>query len=330
MGGVAFLFPGQGAQFVGMAADLAAAYPEARAAFAEAGEVLGCDLARLCWEGPAEELDLTVNTQPAVLTASVAALRVVAAAGWRPDAVAGLSLGEYTALVAAGSMAFADAVRVVRERARFMEEAVPAGRGAMAAVLGLDRQVVVELCAAVEEAARSAPVPAAGLEPGEEPVLEAVNFNCPGQVVVAGHRGLVELAAERARSLGARRVVPLAVSGPFHTRLMAPASRRLAALLATVNVREPRVGVVSNVTARFAGGPEEIRRLLAEQVRRPVLWEESMRFLLAEGFDTFVEVGPGAVLAGFLRRIDAQGRARVLSVQDAAGVERLSALREVG
>ncbi len=330
MGKVAFLFPGQGAQHVGMGADLAARYPVARETFAEAGRVLGYDLARVCRQGPAEELNRTEVTQPAVLTLSVAALRVLAEHGWLPDAVAGLSVGEYAALVAAGSLSFADAVRVVRERGRFMEEAVPGGRGAMAAVLGLAAAEVVALCAAVEEEARAGGLAVAELSPGEEPVLEAVNFNCPGQVVVSGHRSLVEAAAERARALGARRVIPLAVSGPFHTRLMAPAAERLARLLAEVEIRAPAVPVVSNVTARYATSADEIRRLLAEQVRRPVRWEESVRLLLAEGVETFVEAGPGSVLVGFLKRIDAAAGGRAVGVQDAAGVERLVALREVG
>lgn len=322
MGRLAFLFPGQGAQYVGMGADLAAAHPEARAVFAAADRVLGFPLSRLCFEGPAERLQETPITQPAILTASVAALRVLEARGWRPEAAAGLSLGEYTALVAAGALDFEDAVALVHLRGRFMDEAVPAGRGAMVAVLGLAREQVEAVC---REAAAAAPPP----PEGGGAVVEPVNYNCPGQVVIAGHAAAVALAADLARAAGARRVVPLAVSGPFHSRLMAPARERLAAALAQVPLRDARFPVVANATARYVRRAEEIRAALVAQVASPVLWEDSLRLLLADGYDRFLEVGPGTVLSGFLRRMAPGVRAEAAG--DAAALGRiLDAVGEVG
>ncbi len=318
MGKLAFLFPGQGAQFVGMGADLARAYREAREVFAEADDVLGFPLSRLCFEGPAERLQETPVTQPAILTASVAALRVLELYGWRAEAAAGLSLGEYTALVAAGALEFRDAVALVHKRGRFMDEAVPAGQGAMAAVIGLEREQVEALC---REAAAAAPPP----EGGGPAVVEAVNYNCPGQVVIAGHAAAVEVAAALAREAGARRVVPLAVSGPFHSRLMAPAQARLAAELERVPLRDARIPVVANVSATYVTGAAEIRRALVAQVASPVLWEDSMRRLLADGFDRFLEVGPGTVLTGFLRRIAREARAA--AVQDLESLARVLELQ---
>lgn len=318
MGGTAFLFPGQGAQAAGMGADLARAYREAREVFEAADAALGFPLSTLCFEGPAERLQETPITQPALLTASVAVLRVLERYGVRAGAAAGLSLGEYTALVAAGALDFADAVVLVHRRGRFMEEAVPAGQGAMAAVIGLPRDRVEAVC---REAAAAAPAP-----PGGGPaVVEAVNYNCPGQIVIAGHAGAVALAGELAREAGAKRVLPLAVSGPFHSRLMAPAAARLAEEIERVPVADARFPVVSNVTAGYVTAAEEIRRLLVKQVASPVYWEDGMRRLLADGFDRFIEVGPGSVLAGFLKRIDRE--ARVEGVQDLSGLERLLELR---
>lgn len=311
MSRLAFLFPGQGAQYVGMGADLAKAYREARDAFAEADEVLGFGLSRLCFEGPAERLQETAVTQPAILTASVACLRVLERYGWRPDVVAGLSLGEYTALVAAGAMRFRDAVALVHKRGRFMEEAVPAGQGAMAAVIGLDREAVAEACRRAAAAT--------GL------VVEPVNFNCPGQVVIAGHTAAVARAAEEAGGLGARRVVPLAVSGPFHSSLMAPARERLAAELERVAISDAAVPVVANVSATYVRSAAEIRRALVEQVARPVLWEDGVRRMLADGVTRFLEVGPGTVLSGFLRKIARD--AEVRNVEDLPSLERVLDLR---
>ncbi len=311
MSKLAFLFPGQGAQYVGMGADLARAYREARETFDEADEVLGFSLSRLCFEGPAERLQETPITQPAILTASVACLRILERYGWRADVVAGLSLGEYTALVAAGALRFRDAVALVHKRGRFMEEAVPAGQGAMAAVIGLDREAVAEACR------RGAA--ASGL------VVEAVNFNCPGQVVIAGHAAAVERAGDEARALGARKVVPLAVSGPFHSSLMASARERLAAELERVPMADAAVPVVANVSGTCVRTAAEIRRALVEQVARPVLWEDGVRRMIADGVDHFVEVGPGTVLTGFLRKIDRE--VRVQNVQDLPSLERLLDLK---
>lgn len=314
----AFLFPGQGAQAVGMGADLARAYREAREVFDEADAALGFPLSTLCFEGPAERLQETPITQPALLTASVAVLRVLERYGCRAEAAAGLSLGEYTALVAAGALSFSDAVVLVHQRGRFMEEAVPPGQGAMAAVIGLERERLEALC---REAAAAAPAP-----PGGGPaVVEAVNYNCPGQIVIAGHAAAVALAGDLARAAGAKRVLPLAVSGPFHSRLMAPAAARLAEVLDRVPFADARFPVVSNVTGGYVMAAEEIRRLLVKQVASPVRWEEGMRRLLADGFDRFLEVGPGNVLGGFMRRIDRE--ARVEGVQDLAGLERLLELQ---
>lgn len=316
----AFLFPGQGAQFVGMGADLAHAYREARDAFEEADEVLGFALSRLCWEGPAERLRETAVTQPAVLVASEAVRRVLARYGLAPQAVAGLSLGEYAAHVAAESLAFRDAVALVHQRGRFMEEAVPAGLGAMSVVMGLARQAVVEAC---RQAAAEAT--AAAGSGSAQAVVEAVNFNCPGQVVIAGHREPVNRAGELCLAAGAKRVAPLAVSGPFHSSLMAPARDRLAEVLDRMPLLDAALPVLANTTADYVQGAAEIRQSLLDQVARPVLWEDGMRRLLNDGYDKFIEVGPGAVLAGFMKRIE-KGAAMV-SVQDLPGLERLLDLK---
>lgn len=296
---------------MGMGADLARAYAEARETFEEADAVLGWPLSRLCFEGPAERLRETPVTQPAILAASVACWRVLRRYGWDADVVAGLSLGEYTALVAAGALAFPDAVALVHRRGRFMEEAVPAGEGGMAAVLGLAREAVEDLC-------RRAAVAAGG-------VVQPVNYNCPGQIVIAGAAGAVAAAADLARAAGARRVVPLTVSGPFHSSLMTPAAGRLAAELERVPVRDARIPVVSNVTGKPVHVAGEIRQLLVRQVASPVRWEDSVRCMIADGVRRFVEVGPGTALIGFVRKIDAG--AVTANVQDLPSLEKLLDLR---
>lgn len=290
MSKVAVVFPGQGAQYVGMGRDLYERFAEARDTFLEASEAAGFDVARLCFEGPEDRLQLTEYQQPALLTVGVACWRVLAARGVRADMTAGLSLGEYGALVLAGALDFADAVRVVRQRGRFMQEAVPPGRGAMAALLGLETERVEAICREVAAAGAG--------------VIEPANYNCPGQVVVAGERAAVEAAVERAREAGARRAVLLPVSAPFHCSLMRPAAERLAEVLARVTIRPARVPVVANVTAEPVTDPEEIRRLLVEQVDHPVRWEQSVRRMLAEGVTRLVEMAPGKTLTGFARRID--------------------------
>jgi [acyl-carrier-protein] S-malonyltransferase len=293
---IAFLFPGQGSQKVGMGQALAGAFPEARAAFDEADAALGESLSRLCFEGPEDRLMLTENTQPAILTASIAAQRVLAARGIVPAFVAGHSLGEYSANVAAGTLAFADAVRTVRNRGRYMQEAVPVGVGAMAAILGLDAEAVQRAC---DEAAQ-----------GE--IVSPANINGAGQVVIAGAKAAVERAGVIARTLGAKRAIPLPVSAPFHCALMKPAEERLAPELRALAVRTPAVPVVANVDAEPKRDAASAIEALVRQVSAPVRWEAVVGRLASEGVTTYVEVGPGTVLSGLVRKI--QKDARVFNV----------------
>ncbi len=301
---MAFCFPGQGSQAVGMGRELHAVSPAARAAFDEAADALGFDLAKLCFEGPESELRLTANTQPAVLAVSVAAARALGERGVTPAVAGGHSLGEYSALVVAGALRYADALRVVRRRGEFMQAAVPDGVGAMAAILGLELAAVESLC---REAAA-----------GE--VLEVANINAPVQVVVAGHRGAVERAVALAASRGGKRSVLLPVSAPFHCRLMAPAAERLGAVLAEIPVSAPAIPVVRNVDAGLTTRAEDVRPFLVRQVTAPVRWTECVGRMAQEGARTFLEVGPGRVLTGLLKRIDA-GLAGI-PVEDPAGVAR--------
>ncbi len=288
---IAFVFPGQGSQKVGMGQALIDAFDEARAVFDEADaalpDLLGGPLSRIILQGPADQLTLTEHTQPAILTMSVAACRVLASRGFQPDIVAGHSLGEYSAHVAAGTLDFADAVRIVRRRGRYMQEAVPVGTGAMAAILGLDAAAVQQAC---DESAQGQ-------------VVSPANINGAGQVVIAGHVAAVERASARARELGARRAIPLPVSAPFHCALMKPAEDRLAPELRGLMVHAPRVPVVANVDAETKrDGAASIAALVA-QVSAPVRWESVVQRLASEGVTTYVEVGPGAVLSGLIRKI---------------------------
>ena len=292
-----------------MGKELADAFPESREVFQIADRELGTDLSSICFEGTEEELALTENTQPAILTVSVAALRALEAQGLRPHAAAGHSLGEYSAHVAAGTVEFRDAVRTVRLRGRFMQEAVPVGTGAMAAILGLDRVRVEEICAG-----------AAGDE-----VVQAANLNAPGQIVIAGHKGAVDRAVEASREAGAMKAVPLAVSAPFHSSLMLPAADRLARVLAELQMRDPAFPVYTNVDAAPVTSTQHARDALERQVASPVRWQEEVEQMVASGVETFVEIGPGKVLKGLLRRI--HKAARVLAVSDPKGVE--SAVREL-
>ena len=305
---IAFVFPGQGSQHVGMGQALAAAWPEARAVFDEADLALGEPLSRLCFDGPEDRLVLTEHTQPAILTVSVAAARVLEARGLQPQFMAGHSLGEYSAHVAAGTLAFADAVRIVRRRGQYMQEAVPVGTGAMAAVLGLDAARVAEACA----------------EAAEGEVVAPANLNAPGQVVIAGTAAAVARAGQRARALGARRVIPLAVSAPFHCALMAPAERRLAPELRALVASRPRVPVAANVDGELrTEGPAAIETLV-RQVSSPVRWEAVVRRLASAGVRAYVEVGPGTVLSGLVRKIDPEARVAAFATPDGlADVERL-------
>jgi [acyl-carrier-protein] S-malonyltransferase len=300
---VAFVFPGQGSQEVGMGRALAEAFPECREVFEEADSALGLGLTKLCFEGPETDLRLTANTQPAILAASVAALRAFVARGARPDWVAGHSLGEYSALVAAGALSLAEALRTVRRRGQYMQEAVPVGAGAMAAILGLELPVVEQAC---REAAQ-----------GE--VVSPANVNSPGQVVIAGHAAAVDRAAERCKVLGAKRAVRLPVSAPFHCALMKPAEERLRPELDALALRDPAVPVVTNVDARAVRDASSCRDALVRQVSGAVRWQESVEFLAREGVTTFVEVGPGTVLSGLVRKTVKD--ARVLGVDSPASLE---------
>ncbi len=284
----AFLFPGQGSQYAGMGKSLAEAFPEAARIFEEADQALGLSLSKLCFEGPDDQLKLTENTQPALLTISTAAFAVLRAKGLTPDFVAGHSLGEYSALVAAGSLNFADAVRLVRKRGQYMQEAVPAGVGAMAALLKMPEAKLAEVLA---EAAQ-----------GE--IVTAANLNSPDQIVIAGNTAAVQRAVEIAKTAGAKRAVILPVSAPFHCPLMKPAQDRLKADLDATEFRDLEIPLVNNFEARLVRSGAEAREGLYQQVPNPVRWADSMRVLAAHGVSRFIEVGAGSVLTGLLRNID--------------------------
>jgi [acyl-carrier-protein] S-malonyltransferase len=303
---IAFVFPGQGAQKVGMGKSLAEHVPVCREVFAEADSALGESLSTLCFEGPAETLQLTENTQPAILAMSVAVLRLVESRGVRASFAAGHSLGEYAAHVAAGTLSFADALRTVKRRGRYMQEAVPVGEGAMAAILGLDADEVSSACAETTRALAGR-------------VVSPANLNAPGQVVIAGHADAVAKASERAKELGAKRAIPLAVSAPFHCALMKPAEDRLAPELRALSTSDPRIPVVANVDAEPKRDAGSAIDALIRQVSSPVRWEEVVKRLVAEGVTTFVELGPGSVLAGLIKKID-RG-VKVMSVEDEQGLE---------
>ncbi len=309
---IAFLFPGQGSQAVGMGRELAERFAVAKATFAEADDACGFALSRLCFEGPEDELRLTENTQPAILTVSVAALRVLAEQGVTPALAAGHSLGEWSAHVAAGTLGFGDAVRAVKARGRAMQQAVPAGQGAMAAVLQLDATQVAEACA---EAARET-----GL------TVQAANLNSPGQTVISGAAAAVEKAAALAKARGARRTVMLPVSAPFHCALMQPAQEEVARVLGGIALGEPRMPVAANVTGGLVTTAAEARDALVRQVTGAVRWVECVQTLVAAGATAFVEVGPGKVLCGLMKQIDSTQKA--LNVEDAASLEKT--LTELG
>jgi [acyl-carrier-protein] S-malonyltransferase len=287
MSGVVFIFPGQGSQYAGMGRELAQSFPVARAVFEEADRALGFSISELCFSGPEEALKLTENTQPAILTVSVAAYRVMEQKGVRPDYVAGHSLGEYSALVASGALKFPDAVRLVRKRGQYMQQAVPPGEGAMAAILGMRPGQVMEIC---RKASDGRVMPA--------------NLNSPEQTVISGDAAAVKSAVEHASAAGAKRAVVLPVSAPFHSELMRPAQERLKEDLSAIEFSSLKIPLVTNVDAEIITSGGEAREALVRQVTLPVRWEESIRELIDQGAATFVEVGPGRVLSGLLRQID--------------------------
>ena len=300
MSKVAFIFPGQGAQYVGMGRELAGQVPSVARRFQQMNELLGFDLTQLCWEGPEEELKKTANQQPAILAFSLACLELLTEQGIKPDVVAGLSLGEYSALVAAGVLTFEEAVPLVRKRGTYMQEAVPVGMGGMAAVLGLSNDQVDQICA--DASAQT------GLH------VEGANYNCPGQIVISGHTEAVAHAMELASAAGGK-TVKLSVTAPFHSKLLVRAGEMLAGALDEIVLQDARVPVVANVTADYVTDAGAIRGLLIEQVSKPVRWEESIRRLIGDGVETFIEVGPSKALSSFMKKIDRS--VRVFNIEDA-------------
>ncbi|AEE96245.1 ACP S-malonyltransferase [Mahella australiensis] len=303
MGKIAFIFPGQGAQYAGMGQQLALRYAEVSEIFKAASETLGYDMAKLCFEGPDEVLKQTEITQPSIFTVSMACAKALEINGVVPDMAAGLSLGEYGALTVANAIDFADAVKLLRQRGRFMQEAVPIGQGAMAAIIGLDKETVEQVC---KEASKYG-------------VVEPANYNCPGQIVISGQTVAVQKASEMAKEKGAKRAIMLEVSAPFHCSLLKSAGDRLAEVLESVSINKPAIPVIANVTAEEVSSPEDIRQLLIEQVSSPVRWEESVRRMMAMGADTFIEVGPGKALSGFVKKISKD--VKVMNVEDIQSLE---------
>jgi len=310
---IAFLFPGQGSQTVGMGKELSDKFVVAKRVFEEADEALGFSISKMCFDGPEEELRKTFNTQPAIVTVSIAAFSVLEELGIRPDITAGHSVGEYSALVAAKVLSFSDAVRLVNKRGEFMQEAVPLGEGSMAAILGMERSKVVEICSEVEKTIG---------------VVQAVNFNCPGQIVIAGATRAVEKAMELLKAAGAKRAISLPVSAPFHSTLLKPAAERLAIELDKVRFSDPVIPVVANVTGKLMSSGAIIKELLVQQAAKPVLWEDCIATVVASGVKVSVEVGPGKVLTGFTKKI--AGEIENLNVEDSDSLQKtLDYFREV-
>jgi [acyl-carrier-protein] S-malonyltransferase len=300
-----FLFPGQGAQYAGMGKKSYDQYPAVREIFETADEILDFSLSRLCFEGPEEELQKTINAQPAIYTFSVACARILLERGFEPSAAAGHSLGEYSALVTAGSISFADGLRLVRKRGQYMQKTIPLGTGGMVAVLGLDAPEITSVCNKVRS---------------EGKIVDVANFNCPGQVVIAGENQALERAKVLAKEAGAKRCIPLAVSAPFHSTLLRPAGDKMAAELAAVEIKDPQIPVVANVTADYVTKGDDVRRLLVEQVYSPVRWEESM-VRLVNDFESFIEAGPGNVLTGLLKKISR--KVSIANTENPESIEKL-------
>ena len=310
MGKIAFIFPGQGAQYVGMGKQISSNFKSAEIIFDQASEALGSDMKKMIFEGDEETLKITENTQPAIVTASVACLQPLLEKGIIPDFTAGLSLGEYSAHVASGTMDFKTAVALVRKRGKYMQEAVPLGTGTMAAIIGLSSEVVAECCKKASEIG----------------IVEPANFNCPGQISIAGEIKAVEEAMKYCTEKGAKRAILLAVSAPFHCSLLKPAGDRLDMELQKVKFEEFKIPLIANATAQVVNSSADIKELLVRQVSSPVLWENSIRFMLEKGTDTFVEIGPGKVLSGFVKKISKE--ARIYNIEDMDTLEKT--LGEIG
>lgn len=309
MGKTALLFPGQGAQFVGMGKDVAAAYPQAKALYEEADDLLGFGLSKICFEGPEDRLTATDVSQPGILVTSLAVLAALrttpAGEALKAEAAAGLSLGEYTALVAAGAIEFADAVRLTHLRGRLMQEACDASPGGMVSLIGVDEAGAEKVCGAAQEAG----------------IIRPANYNCPGQVVVSGVRAACDRVVEIAETMGAQRAIPLVVAGGFHSPLMTPAREKLAPQLGALCVRELAFPVVANVTGDYYSGAASVPDLLTRQVDGPVRWQQGIERLIGDGFDRFVEIGPGRVLVGLLKRIDRRLAKQAAAVGTVAEIE---------